>query len=173
LGADFHIIEEGLSGRTTAFDDSSSISRSGLKYLPVALETHYPLTLLIIMLGTNDLKAKFGLGLVDISHGVEQLLQVAKAFRPEIDHVLLVSPPHIVTTDNPDNREQFPDGVERSKALSQEYRSLAERHECDFFDAAIVAHSSPIDGIHLDASNHRKLGEGIAEQSLLLLNAKE
>ena len=51
------VIAEGLGGRTTSFDDYSAMAdRNGVKVLPTLLGSHYPLDLVAIMLGTNDLK---------------------------------------------------------------------------------------------------------------------
>ena len=164
LGNGFRIIEEGLPGRTTCFDDPFSPHRNGLAYLTVALETHCPLDLLTIMLGTNDLKGNFHLSAFDIARGTASLLVVAKNFRPEIKHVLLVSPPHITNTDDFDISQQFPDGLERSKSLAALYQHNAELHGCHFFDAGQVAQASSIDGIHLDALNHKRIAEGLTQK---------
>jgi lysophospholipase L1-like esterase len=166
LGSGFRIIEEGLGGRTTCFEDPYTPHRNGLAYLPVALETHAPLDLLIVMLGTNDLKGKFNLSAFEIARSAASLLVVAKNFRPEIKHVLLVSPAHVTSTDDFEISQQFPDGVEKSKSLAVHYQRFAEQNDCQFFDAASVAQTSPIDGIHLDARNHRLLGEGLAHKIL-------
>jgi lysophospholipase L1-like esterase len=164
LGNGYRIIEEGLPGRTTCFDDPFSPHRNGLAYLTVALEAHCPLDLLTIMLGTNDLKANFHLSALDIARGAASLLGVARNFRPEIKHVLLISPPHVTNTDDFNISQQFPDGVQRSKSLAALYQRVAELHGCHFFDAARVAQTNSIDGIHLDAQNHKHFGDGLAQQ---------
>ncbi len=172
LGTGFRIIEEGLPGRTTCFDDPFSPQRNGLIYLPVSFETHHPLDLLIIMLGTNDLKANFNLSAFDIARGASRLLLAAKSFRPEIAHVLLVSPPHVMNTDDLDISQQFPDGVEKSRALAVHYRRFAELNNCHFFDASSVARTSPVDGIHMDAQNHSLLGQGLAREIAAIFEGK-
>mgnify|MGYP006273619371 CR=1 FL=1 len=172
LGDGFRIIEEGLGGRTTCFEDPFSPHRNGLAYLPVTLETHYPIDLLIVMLGTNDLKANFNLNAFDIARGAARLLEVANNFRPVIKYVLMVSPPHVTSTDDFDISQQFPDGVEKSKSLAVHYRRFAELHSCHFFDAASVAQTSPIDGIHLDARNHKRLGDGLAQKILSMFEGE-
>jgi lysophospholipase L1-like esterase len=88
----------------------------------------------------------------------------ARNFRPEIQHILLVSPPHVADTDDFAILQQFPDGLEKSRSLSLHYQRLAELYSCHFFDAASVAQASPIDGIHLDAENHKRLAAGIAQK---------
>ena len=168
LGTGYRIVEEGLPGRTTCFNDPFSPHRNGLAQLTVALETHGPLDLLTIMLGTNDLKGNFHLSAFDIARGAASLVALAKNFRPEIKHVLLVSPPHITNTDNFDISQQFPDGLERSKSLAPLYQRNAEMQGCHFFDAAQVAQTSSIDGIHLDALNHKRIAEGLSQKIELI-----
>ena len=172
LGTGFRIIEEGLPGRTTCFDDPFSPQRNGLTYLPVSFETHHPLDLLIIMLGTNDLKANFNLSAFDIARGASRLLLAAKSFRPEIAHVLLVSPPHVTHTDDFAISQQFPDGVDKSRALAAHYRRFAELNNCHFFDAASVAQTSSVDGIHIDAQNHKLLGQRLAREIASIFEGK-
>ena len=50
------IIEEGLVGRTTVFEDSLRMGRRGIDYLVPLLESHAPIDKLVLMLGTNDCK---------------------------------------------------------------------------------------------------------------------
>lgn len=166
LGPGFRVIEEGLPGRTTCFYDPFSPHRNGLAYIPVALEPQYPVDLLIIMLGTNDLKSNFNLSAFDISRGAATLLVAAKSFRPEIKHILLVSPPHVTTTEDVGMSLQFPNGAKKSKSVCSYYRQVAELHGCHFFEAASVAEASQIDGIHLDAENHKRLADGLTQKIL-------
>ncbi len=166
LGDGFRVVEEGLCGRTTCFDDPLWQHRSGLAYLPVALESHYPIDLLVIMLGTNDLKTSLNLSASDIARGAAQLLVTAKNFRPAIRDVMLVSPPHVVSTGDVEIAQQFLDCAEKSRSLSVHYQRVADLNNCHFFDAATVARASSIDGIHLDAGNHRRLAEGLAGKIL-------
>jgi lysophospholipase L1-like esterase len=133
-------------------------------YLPVALESHYPLDLLIIMLGTNDVKTRFNLSAFSIAQGAAELLMLAKKFEPVIPNILLVSPPHVSETENKERSLAFEGSVEKSKQLAGHYQHFAAQLGCHFFDAAQVAETSPIDGIHLDGKNHRTLGEGMARE---------
>ncbi|MGA2043502.1 MAG: GDSL-type esterase/lipase family protein, partial [Roseiarcus sp.] len=79
LGASFKVIEEGLNGRTTVFDDPIEPDRNGLTYLSPCLLSHAPLDLLVISLGCNDLKRRFWLSPGDIALGAERLVQTARA----------------------------------------------------------------------------------------------
>lgn len=161
LGAEYRIIEEGLCGRTTCFDDPLSPNRNGLAYLPVCLESHSPIDLLILMLGTNDVKARYNHSAFTIGQGVAELVIFAKKFEPAIGKILLISPPHICLTDNIENTQAFDGAIKKSEDLANHYRYFANQLGCYFFDAATVAKSSPIDGVHLDSKNHLLLGEAI------------
>jgi len=161
LGSGFHVVEEGLCGRTTAFDDVLTPNRNGLTYIPIALETHSPIQLLIIMLGTNDLNARFNLSPREIARGVEQLVLCAKNFRPSINHILLIAPPLVVPADEKEIRDSFTGAIDKSKMLAAELAKVADDNGCHFFDAASVARSSPVDGVHLDAQEHAKLAQGV------------
>jgi len=164
LGSEYRIIEEGLCGRTTCFDDPIWPHRNGLTYLPVALESHYPLDLVIIMLGTNDVKARFNHSAFTIAQGVAELLALTKRFEPAIHHTLLVAPPQLVATNNFEISLAFDGSLAKSHELPKYYKHYALHHSCHFFDAGSVAQTSTDDGVHLDAENHRRLGEGIAAE---------
>jgi len=164
LGSGARIIEEGLGGRTTCFDDPLTPNRNGLACLSIALKSHYPIDLLIVMLGTNDVKVRFNLTPYTIGQGAGEILMLAKKFEPKIPNILLVAPPHLVPTDHAENTLAFEGGVEKSRELAKHYRYFATQLGCHFFDAADVAKSSDIDGIHLDGKNHELLGHGMAKE---------
>lgn len=79
LGDDVHVIEEGLNGRTTVFEDPFEPGRNGMAHLPVVLKTHAPLDLVVIWLGTNDLFVPGGLTAQDAARGAMTLAEVARA----------------------------------------------------------------------------------------------
>jgi lysophospholipase L1-like esterase len=79
LGPDHSVIEEGLNGRTTVFDDPIEPDRRGADYLPPCLRSHAPLDLLIIALGCNDMKMRFSASPGDIADGAERLIEIARA----------------------------------------------------------------------------------------------
>ena len=56
LGDDFNCIPAGMNGRTTIFDDPVKACRNGRDALDYELQTHKPLDLIVVMIGTNDLK---------------------------------------------------------------------------------------------------------------------
>lgn len=95
LGQDkYHVVEEGLCGRTTVFDDPLRDGRCGVKVLPTLLESHDPIDLSIIMLGTNDCKTVYGASSDVIGKGVARLVKQVRRFAPT-SKVLVISPIHL------------------------------------------------------------------------------
>ncbi|HEV2109472.1 MAG TPA: SGNH/GDSL hydrolase family protein [Thermomicrobiales bacterium] len=164
LGAGYRVIEEGLNGRTTVWDDPLSPGRNGLTYLRPCLESHQPLDVVTIMLGTNDLKRRFGLAPSDIAEGAGVLAQVVKqtlAVQLEgAPRVLLIAPPP--TAKLTKLAGMFDGAGEKSREFSTHYRRNAEWNGCAFLDAGRVVQSSDLDGIHFEAPEHRKLAEAVA-----------
>jgi lysophospholipase L1-like esterase len=166
LGADYRVVEEGLNGRTTRWDDPIEADRNGLSYLRPCIESHKPLDLVVIMLGTNDLKRRFNLSAADIAQSAAELAELAWRFAqaPDESHasVLLVAPPAVSTLTDLD--QMFEGAREKSRQFSHYYRLSAGRRHLPFFDAGSVIVSSEKDGIHFDADEHRKLGEALADE---------
>ena len=166
LGDGHVVIEEGLCGRTTVWDDPIEDYRNGKEYLIPCLRSHKPIDLVVIMLGTNDLKARFSLPACDIAAGAGVLVDiVAKSETGPSDgtpEVLLVAPPPIAELGS--STEMFAGGSVKSATLSRHFRLVAGERGCALLDAAEVITSSDVDGIHLDAAEHRKLGSAIADR---------
>lgn len=165
-GAGFRIVEEALSGRMTAWEDPLTPGRNGARQLPFLLESHRPIDLVSIMLGTNDLKRYMNLGPVDCALGQNLLVDIIDAAgcgvggaRPRI---LLIAPPLVVDTPTPIGRI-FDGAIEKSRGFAAAYREIAKQRQCLFLDAGSLVPTSTRDGIHLEAEAHRKLGEAIAE----------
>lgn len=161
------VFNEGLNGRTTVFDDFAvAANRNGAQTLPTILDTHTPLDLVIIMLGTNDLKNYLCGNVTATTRGVGRLVEIIKSYPYFLDveapPILIVSPPHCVETEEPVLAGIFDGAVEKSKEFAQEYKALSELTGCTFFDAATIANASSIDGVHLDATNTRAIGKNIA-----------
>lgn len=165
LGLGYAVIEEGLNGRTTVWDDPIEGFKNGKSYLIPCLESHKPIDLVIIMLGTNDLKVRFSLPAADIAKGAGVLVDIVQhsttGHRDQAPPVLLLAPPPTTT---PQERwlESLGDAAERSQKFGVHFAAIAEEKGCRFFDTANVIRSSPVDGVHLEASEHRKLGKAIA-----------
>ena len=164
LGDGYLVIPEGLNGRTTVWDDPIEGYKNGKEYLIPCLETHKPIDLVIIMLGTNDLKMRFSVPACDVAAGAGVLVDiVAKSEtgpRGGAPQVLLIAPPPIAKLS--EFAEMFEGGAAKSKALSRHFRLVAKERGCALLDASEVIVSSDVDGIHLDLSEHRKLGRAVA-----------
>jgi lysophospholipase L1-like esterase len=165
LGEEYRVIEEGLPGRTTVRDDPiEGDHKNGKTYLMACLESHRTLDLVTLMLGTNDLKARFGGSASDIAQGAASLadMMLRSGCGPDGGSpvVVLISPPVVATLT--DMAQMFEGAEEKSRQFSRHYERFAEQHGCEFFDASEVIVSSDVDGIHLDAGEHRKLGEAVA-----------
>ena len=171
LGSGYRVIEEGLNGRTTLWDDPIVPYRNGKTYLVPCLESHDPLDLVTILLGTNDLKHRFDLNPSDIAQSAAELgllaRQTARTAAGEPPVVLLIAPPPVTTLTAYD--QMFEGAVEKSKQFAHYYRLAAEWYEVEFFDAGSVIVSSDLDGIHFEAEEHGKLGRAIAGEMRRLL----
>ncbi len=168
LGPEWLVIAEGLGGRTTVSDDPiEGAEKNGRTYLYPCLMSHKPLDVVVIMLGTNDLKARFNKTPWEIAAGVGvlvDLVRTARAGRDEgVPEILVVSPPP--TADSfPTYSEMFIGAPPKSHRLAPEYRRMAAERGVAFFDAGSVIKSSPVDGIHFDPGALPLLGRAIAAE---------
>ncbi|WP_377297102.1 SGNH/GDSL hydrolase family protein [Rhizobium sp. SGZ-381] len=165
LGGQAKVISEGLGGRTTCYDDHTGpCCRNGAKALQVALASHMPLDLVIIMLGTNDLKPVYGGQAEPAVSGMRRLVQIVETFpykpKSAIPKLLIVAPPPCVA--GPAGTPAAGRRIDESKRLAPLYQALAEELGHAFFDAGRHASASPIDGVHLSADSTRALGQALA-----------
>jgi lysophospholipase L1-like esterase len=164
LGEEYLVIEEGLGGRTTVWDDPIEGYKNGKEYLIPCLETHRPLDLVVIMLGTNDLKKRFSVSAFDIANGVGVLVDVVhkSASGPNggVPKVLLLAPPPVARLT--EFAEMFEGSEAKSRKFSEHYRRIAQEQGCELLDTAQVIVSSDLDGIHFEKSEHQKLGRAVA-----------
>ncbi|MCG6115630.1 MAG: SGNH/GDSL hydrolase family protein [Mesorhizobium sp.] len=167
LGAEVRVIAEGLRGRTTAYDEHlADCDRNGARILPTILYTHAPLDLVILMLGSNDLKPHIAGTALAAMQGMRRLVELVRlnAMRDgqsEPPAVLIVAPPPLCETADFEFAAMFAGGVEQSGMLASLYADLADDTGCGFFDASSVAATTPIDGVHIDARNTRAIGKGL------------
>ena len=165
LGGDWHVIEEGHPGRTTVHDDPiEGAHRNGLTVLPSLLESHKPIDVVILMLGTNDLKGRFSINATDIALSLERLIGVIRSYAcgPNGSHpgILLVAPPPI--TEVGCLAEMFEGGAAKSHGLAAAVSAAARRAKVSFLDAGAHIAVSPIDGIHYDEAAHGVLAQVMA-----------
>ena len=167
LGDKWILIEEGLPGRTTCFEDPIMGSfMNGWTGLKIALSTHGPIDLLTIMLGTNDCKALFGNSARDILGGISGLLAIAQNAELQSRHggykTVLIAPPPIVVTGIFSTSFYGADCL--SEQLSDLYSEIATLWGIEFFDAGDVIATSPVDGVHFEKEAHQTLGTALAKK---------
>jgi lysophospholipase L1-like esterase len=168
LGAGWHVVEEGLSGRTTVYDDPiEGDIKNGRRYLRPCLMSHAPIDMVILMLGTNDLKARFNqpasevaMGMGCLVHDIKELALGPGGTTPEI---MLVSPPPMLD-DIHEWASIFAGAQKKSHELALQFEIMADSLEVHFFDAGSVITSDPADGFHLSLLAHQRLGEALARE---------
>ncbi|MCR4746805.1 MAG: SGNH/GDSL hydrolase family protein [Lachnospiraceae bacterium] len=170
LGSDYKVIEEGCNGRTTVFDDPLDPWKNGLPYLRPCLNTHKPIDIIILMLGSNDLKKSFSASAEEIAEGAGRLVDLIKeftlkkqGFQPSI---ILVSPSEVTEEigNSPFFGEFDFDAVERSKTFGKYYKRIADEKGCDFLNAAEIVRPSLIDALHWTEEGHAKFAEKVREK---------
>ncbi|SLN23783.1 hypothetical protein AQS8620_00675 [Aquimixticola soesokkakensis] len=172
LGAQAHVIQDGLGGRTTCFDDHAApCCRNAVKTLPVALMANMPLDLVIVMLGTNDLKPVHGGVALGAQAGMRRLVQLVATlpYKPAtaIPQMLIVAPPLCrMARNRPLDSAQR---IAESRKLSHLYEKLSVEMGVAFFDASRVAEASEIDGVHLDQANTSAIGAALVAPVRTLL----
>jgi lysophospholipase L1-like esterase len=174
LGSGYTVIEEALPGRTTVHDDPiEGADRNGLKALPIVLGSHRPIDLVVIMLGTNDLKTRFSVTPEDIANSVGILVKFVQASQAGPDSkapkVLVIAPAVILETGFMTGL--FAGGAVKSEALGRTYAAMAARYNVPVLDAATLITVDPVDGIHLTVDQHAILGKAVAERVTALLAA--
>ncbi len=173
LGEGYWVVEEGLGGRTTVWEDPVSPNRNGAAYLLPCLESHQPLDLVVLMLGTNDLKHRFAKSAYDIASGagvlVEMIQRSMTAPDGGIPQVLLICPPPTTPAIPPKFADMFAGGYETSCDLPAQFQKVAETYAVHLLIAGEIIESSPVDGIHLAPEAHRTLGEAVAQRVKAIL----
>ena len=173
LGDGYQVIEEGQNGRTIASDDPAEGEKNGLRYVIPCLESQNPLDLMILMLGTNDLKHKFGFTAGDIAGEMQRFLEAVLSYSRfhmgDRLKLLLMAPPITgeLGLDSPFAEGfDFPRAVRVSAELPALYRRLAEAYGCAFLDTTRLVKVSPADGVHLSPEDQTVLGRAVYEKLL-------
>ena len=167
LERDWLVIEEGLGGRTTVSDDPVDHypDRNGRTYLPSCLHSHKPLDVVAIMLGTNDLKARFSKSAWEVAEGMGALVDIvmkAEAGRGGgVPEVVVICPP-VILDRLPLHAEMFEGAPAKSRDMAMRYEAVARGRGVRFLDAGTVITSSKHDGFHLDPEAHAGLGRAVA-----------
>jgi lysophospholipase L1-like esterase len=176
LGSAWHVVEAGLNGRTTVFEDPLG-DLCGKRHLGPTLASAAPVDVVVLLLGTNDLKTRFGVSAYEIAEGAGLLVDLVRGSRHgprgSAPGVLLVAPPPIAPVDGLEARdphafegaaESWRDAVETSRAFAAQYARVARVRQVPFLDAGTWVTSSPDDGIHWPPEGHAALGRAVAER---------
>lgn len=167
LGPGQEVIAEGLPGRTTVHDDAvEGGRRSGVDVLPAVLLSHVPVDLMILLLGTNDLKNRFAVTAMEIALSVERLVIEARMLVPGLP-ILVLSP--IPVREAGALTDVFAGAEARQAGLAGHLAAVAERQGCAFLDLAPLGTVSDIDGVHWEADTHAAIGAALAETVRALL----
>ena len=160
LGQAYTVIEEGLSGRTTVFEDPLNEGMCGMNYLTPCLLSHAPVDYMIIMLGTNDCKERFSATARNIGDGMRRIIEKAKSLNVwrDIPGILLMAPAPI----DPRCEQSRVAGEmgrcsDKSRDLAEEFQKCAREYSCDFLDTSSVCTMNLIDYMHFDAESHDRL----------------
>jgi len=161
---EFRVVEEGLVGRTTIFEDPLRDGRCGVKSFPLILETHAPSEsdVVVIMLGTNDCKTAYGASPELVGKGTERLIKQIKAYTDRTN-ILLVSPIHLgeKVWQSEYDPEFNQNSVSVSKRLAEEYRKVSQSENVYFLDASEFAQPSETDQEHMNEEGHRQFAEAV------------
>ncbi len=171
LGADYRVIEEGLSGRTTVLDNPLEPYRNGREYLLPCLQSHQPLDLVVIFLGTNDLGDRYSLPPLDIARGAAQLALLALRSETGPDYgapaVLLCSLPRIGDTSS--ISDTFSGAATKAADLLRCFRIAADEVGVPLLDLSQATAYDDADGVHLNAGGHRAVALAVAQSARELL----
>ena len=161
---DVNVIEEGLCGRTTVFEDAFRPGRKGLDSLPGILESHQPIDTVLLMLGTNDCKSIYGASSHTIGMGIERCLDRIEEYVPA-DRIILISPLYL--GENVWRDDKDPEFNKRSIVISKElrdvYSKIAKRRGHKFLAASDHAVADPLDDEHLNEIGHRIFFKAVLE----------
>ena len=163
LGDEYLVLEEGLGGRTTVFVDALHESMDAVSAAFPILMSHEPVDLLIIMLGTNDTKERFGANAAAIAVGMERLIKKCKSvecWTAKGPNILVVCPPPL--GDGFHDEVMGPGCVEKSKALPKYMKAVAERNSVHYLDAK-DCEFNPVDFTHLTKKGHAQLAGMLAK----------
>ncbi|BAJ03543.1 SGNH/GDSL hydrolase family protein [Shewanella violacea] len=172
LGSGYRIIEEGLNGRTSGFDEPERDFRNAAQYFPMLLECHRPLELVVIMLGTNDLKSVFNLNAQEIALSVKGLCEMVlnNDYKENANtRVLLVSPTHVVKPRIEDDLV-FLGARDKSVKFALEYQKVADALGIFYLDASEIITTTDADGLHWTAQQHQDFSAVLRDKILSIFS---
>jgi lysophospholipase L1-like esterase len=170
LGDGYEVLEEGLSARTTNYDDPIDPRLNGSKHLPAALASHFPLDLVVVMLGTNDTKSLINRTPYAIATGLSQLVAQILTSAGGVGTVypapkaMIIAPPPLAEISHPWFEGMFAGGRDKGIELKDHYMALASFFGVEFLDAADHITTDGVDGVHFTAATNIKLGKAVAKK---------
>jgi lysophospholipase L1-like esterase len=172
LPSDAVVIEEGLAGRNTGFDDPLHVHANSWTYLEPCLLSHSPLDWLILQLGTNCFRDRLRLSASEIGYTLDRLIHKVQSLDYGIyapPEIVVVSPPRVL--DVARVRKQYACSDEQHSEVLRFYSAIAHRRGCVVLHASEISDPSEEDGIHFDGRGHELLGHAI--YSCLLRHLEE
>ena len=164
-GLPVRVIENCLNGRRTVWEDPFKPGRNGLQTLAQVMEMHAPLALAVIALGTNDFQDTHDNRAWAAAQGVATLIDACRSAPVEpgmpVPEILVVAPPAIVEPRGT-MATKFQGAAARCRGFAVALEEVAAARSTHFFDMNNVTTASPVDGVHLDADQHAKVGSAIA-----------
>ncbi|QDU63612.1 hypothetical protein Pan216_44930 [Planctomycetes bacterium Pan216] len=162
---DVRMIEDCLNGRRTVFDDPFKPGRNGLEGLEQRIEIHSPLSLVVLMLGTNDFQSVHPHNAWHAAQGIGALIDAIRRAPIEpgmpVPRILVIAPPQPGDPKGP-IAPKFAGARAKSEGLAEAIKRVTLEKDCPFFDAGSVTTTSQVDGVHLDADQHMHLGATLA-----------
>jgi len=175
LGESYRVIEDGQNGRTAIEGKAFAGFNTSKADLVSTLANHSPLNLVILMLGTNDLLMRSSVSPDDVGKGIDVLLDIIRHSGAgpvsSAPAVLLLAPPPIGSLAS--ETDALKSVVTQSHLFAERYASIAADFDCAFLDTSEIVRSSEIDGSHLDASEHTKLGLAVAKKVRMITTRVE
>lgn len=170
LGNEYEVVSEGVGGRTFVAVDPENIWRCGITHLKSILRNNLPIDLIMVMLGTNDVKNKYNLEAEDIAKHLQQTIDLIKT--EDIKNILIICPPDFVIPESGIIDPRFTRGADKMEKLPKLYKEVADKNGCSFLNAGDYITSSKIDGFHFDPEAHAKLAEILKVEVLRIFNSQ-
>ncbi|MFA6467000.1 MAG: GDSL-type esterase/lipase family protein [Patescibacteria group bacterium] len=163
LGKEYEVISEGLFGRTFIAEDPNKPYKCGITHLKSILATNKPIDIIIVMLGTNDLKNTYGLSVADIANHLKQTIEfIKKELEGDDSQILVICPPPVVNPSSKELDKRLVDAPKNSLLLPPLYEKVAKDLGCLYLDAGKFINLENTDGYHMASEHHKILGEKVA-----------
>ena len=167
LGSDHEVIEEGLCGRTFVAEDSNKRHRTGIKHLTSIIQSQEPIDVLVIMLGTNDIKSTYGLSANDIADHLKETIELAQEESEDkagnTSTILVICPAAVAVPTDRELDERMKGAPKICPQLPSLYEKVAKESGCLFLDAGELVTLETTDGYHLAPEHHEMLGKEVAK----------